>query len=200
MPTIFEEPSDSPTLRFTFDDDWDVVRLDEDSFFRKRLMPLQLTGAVDFLCVYRRRELWFIEVKDHRGSRIELKNAEKMHAGDTLLLHVARKVKDCVACVVGAARHTVGDGTIWRTAAEVMHARSLAVKVVLWLECDLPRRRRKPVAEATRVQLMKQQASVRTDELKGLLSWLTRDVLVANQSVGALPGVIVENVGRAGSR
>jgi hypothetical protein len=91
-------------LRFTFDDAWSVTKLDEHAFFKKRLMPTQLTRAVDFLGLRKQSALYFIEVKDYRGSAIELKNDEKMCKGDTLFHEVARKSKDSVACVAGAAR------------------------------------------------------------------------------------------------
>lgn len=34
---------DADGLRFTFSDDWRVVKLDEHRFFKKGLMPLQAT-------------------------------------------------------------------------------------------------------------------------------------------------------------
>ena len=45
MPTIIVEQN----LRFTFDDAWSVIKLDEHPFFRERLMPLQFDDAVYFL-------------------------------------------------------------------------------------------------------------------------------------------------------
>ncbi len=78
-------------LRFTFDDTWNVTKLDAHPFFRERLMPLQLTRAVDFLALRGQAALYFIEVKDFRGSDIQLKNEEKLCDGDTLFLQVARK-------------------------------------------------------------------------------------------------------------
>jgi hypothetical protein len=193
MPTTKEKGN----LRFTFDGSWDVVRLDKHSFYKERLMPLQLTRAVDFLALRRHGDLYFIEVKDFRGSAIELKNEEKMCDGDTLFLQVARKVKDSVVCIAGAAR-VLGE-VFWSRCGDVLRRRQSIVKVVYWLEFDLGRRahgRNLPWIQ----QEMRVQATARANELKARLNWLTKQVVVTNQDLdpGALPGVTVENVARAG--
>lgn len=137
MPIVFEEPPANPSLRFTFDDDWQVIKLDDHRCFTERLMPLQLTRAVDFLGIYRKRGLYLIEVKDYRGSRIELKNEEKMFEGDTLFQQIGRKVKDSIACIIGAARRESEE--FWTECANIIRERHLTIKTVFWLEFDLPR-------------------------------------------------------------
>ena len=186
-------------LRFTFDGNWSVIKLDGHEFFEQRLMPMQLTGAADFLGLHRKPALYVIEVKDYRGSEIQLKNNEKMCEGDTLLFQVARKCKDSVACVVGAARVLRDD--FWARCVDVLRTRQSIVKVVFWLEFDLGRRGRGRSAEWMQ-QEMRTRALVRADELKARLSWLTKEVVVTNQALaaGELPGVTVENVQRAGHR
>ncbi len=195
MPTTHDEGN----LRFTFDDQWRVVKLDQGAFFRDNLMPLQLTKCVDFLGLYRNNVAYLVEVKDYRGSRIELKNAEKMHAGDTLHLQVARKVKDSVACLVGAAR-TAKDGLSRGCAGKMLESAD-RLRVVFWLEFDLghrPRRRHSAQHKAD----MKAEASTREKQLKRALTWLTKRVTVANQQVApaALPGTTVQDIARAGDR
>jgi hypothetical protein len=187
-------------LRFTFDDAWSVTKLDEHAFFKKRLMPTQLTRAVDFLGLRKQSALYFIEVKDYRGSAIELKNDEKMCKGDTLFHEVARKSKDSVACVAGAARVLRGD--FWSHCADVLRKPESIVMVVLWLEFDLGRRGHGRnstwVEQETRAFAM-----TKAKLLKVALAWLTKQVLVTNQTLLAaeeLPGVTVEDVGRAGHR
>jgi hypothetical protein len=187
-------------LRFTFDDTWNVTKLDEHPFFRDRLMPLQLTCAVDFLALRQQAALYFIEVKDFRGSRIELKNAEKLCDGDTLFLQVARKSKDSVVCIAGAAR-VLKDDAFWSQCADVLRKPRTIVKVVFWLEFDLGRRahgRNPPWVQRE----MRAQATTRENVLKARLNWLTREVVVTNQAInrGVLPGVTVENIARAGQR
>jgi hypothetical protein len=195
MPTAFVEEN----LRLTFDDTWVALKLDQDVFFLERLMPIQLTRAMDLLGLHRQSELYLIEVKDFRGSAIELKNHDKMCAGDTLLLQVARKAKDSVACVAGAAR-CLRDA-FWSQCADVLRKPESIVKVVFWLEFDLGRRGNgRPPAWVE--QEMKVQATTRENRLKARLNWLTRQVVVTNQTINprALPGVRVENVARAGRR
>ena len=194
MPTTHDEEN----LRFVFDDQWQVVTLDQSDFFRENLMPLQLTKSVDFCGVYRNNVVYLVEVKDYRGSRIELKNDEKMHAGDALYLQVARKVKDSVACLVGAAR--TQQKPLWRSCAGKMLAGG-GLRVVFWLEFDLGHRRRYRHA-AHREADMKAEASTREKQLKHALSWLTKHVAVANQHVdpATLPGATVRDIARAGDR
>ena len=189
---------DEGNLRFTFDDDWEVVKLDEHAFFCQRLMPLQLTRAVDFLGLHGRSELYLIEAKDFRGSATELRNREKMCDGDNLHLQIARKSKDSVVCVAGAAR-TLKDA-FWSKCADVLRKPQATVKVVFWLEFDLSGQRGRG-RNHTWVELeMRTQAANREKQLKTRLNWLTRQVVVTNQTIdaGALPGVSVENIERAG--
>ncbi len=195
MPKMFVEEN----LRFTFDDEWSVIKLDEDPFFRKRLMPLQLTRAVDFLGLYRDSALYFIEVKDYRGSAIELKNDEKMCAGDRLFHQIGRKSKDSVACVAGAARLLRDE--FWGKCTDLLRRPHSVVKVVFWLEFDLGLRGHKRNPNWIEQEL-RTQATNRENLLKAHLNWLKGEVVVANQSIGrgALPGVVVENVARAGNR
>ena len=186
-------------LRFTFDDAWSVTKLDDCPFFRDRLMPMQLTGAFDFLALRRPAALYFIEVKDYRGSAIELKNSEKMCDADALFLQVARKSKDSVACIAGAAR--VLNDAFWSQCADVLRKLQSVVKVVFWLEFDLGRRALGRNPEWIR-QEIRSRAKTQANVLKSRLNWLTKAVVVTNQaiSVGELPGVSVENLARAGQR
>ncbi len=195
MPQTFVEEN----LRFTFDDAWSVIKLDEDPFFVNRLRPVQLTRAVDFLGLHRQSALYFIEVKDYRGSAIELKNQEKMCMGDTLYHQVARKSKDSVVCIAGAARLLTD--AFWSHCADVLRKPQSIVKVVLWLEFDLGRRGHG--RDSTWVeQETRMLATTKAKSLKAALTWLTKEVLVTNQTLAAreLPGVTVENVARAGHR
>jgi hypothetical protein len=194
MPTTHDEQN----LRFEFNDDWRVEKLDECQFFRENLMPLQLTKSVDFLGLYG-NIAYLVEVKDYRGSRIELKNDEKMHANDTLHLQVARKVKDSVACVIGGA--CTRREKFWRDCTDKILATGESLRVVFWLEFDLGHRRSYKHPWQRKADL-KAEASTRLKQLKQVLSWLTKHVAVVNQEIDPtkLPGTVVQNIARVAPR
>lgn len=188
MPSVVDVDS----LRFTFGDDWRVMKLDDHPFFKKRLMPLQVTGAVDILGLYRGRCLYLIEAKDYRGRPIQLSNAEKDAGADNLELKVARKVKDSVACIMGAAR-TMPDEW-WRRCADVLCERHLPLSVVFWLEFEPKHAPRGPKLAERRIALTKREAASRERLLRKNLAWLTKQVVVVNRAIdaGELPDVTVE--------
>lgn len=70
---------DEKLLRFSFDDDWRVLKWDEHPSYTGGLSKTSGTKAVDFLGIHLDAP-WFIEVKDFRGYRIE--NKERISAGD----------------------------------------------------------------------------------------------------------------------
>jgi hypothetical protein len=188
MPSVVDVDS----LRFIFGDDWRVIKLDEHAFFKQRLMPLQVTRAVDIVGLYRGRSLYLIEAKNYLSRPILLSNAEKDIAGDSLELKVARKAKDSVACIMGASRTTVDEW--WASCADAVRARHLLLKVVLWLEFEPKRTPRGPRLAQRRVELIKQEALVRERSLRNRLAWLTKEVVVVNRAIhaGALPDTKVE--------
>jgi hypothetical protein len=194
MPTTIDEGN----LRFVFSDDWRVLKLDQDEFFRRNLMPLQLTKAVDFVGMHGNGELFLIEVKDFRGRRIELKNHEAACGGDSLELQLARKVKDSVSGIIGASRTRPKSEEFWIDCGYALR-RSGSLKVVCWLEFDEgPASARKKDYLRKR---MKTHADTRRKQYKKRLAWLTRDIDVLNQRIGPqrLPGVTVTDLGRVGS-
>jgi hypothetical protein len=86
-------------LLFEFGDRWCVFKLDEHRDYRERIGKLDETKAVDFLGILDDKELYFIEVKNYRGDRIESK--DKLLKGE-LQQELAQKVRDSVACIIGA--------------------------------------------------------------------------------------------------
>jgi hypothetical protein len=172
-------------LRFRFDDTWAVIKYDDHSDYVERIQHLPETKGVDFVAVLDERFLYFIEVKDFRGHRIE--NRARVKDGD-LAIEVAQKVRDTIAGIVAA--HHRGSTEEWSRFIECLTNSVNPVRVLLWLEDDLPsgpRGRRH------------NQASVMTDRLKQHLSWLTPRVFVVGLTVGAAPnGLTVTNLPGAG--
>lgn len=88
-------------LDFVFGERWQILKLDEHKDYRLRIGKLESTKAVDFIGILDQKELYLIEVKDLRGDRIA--NKDRLLKGQ-LAIEIAQKVKDSVACIVGAYR------------------------------------------------------------------------------------------------
>ncbi len=168
-------------LRFQFGDSWFVIKYDEHSDYREWIERLDGTKAVDFVAIQRDSQLFLIEVKDFRGHRIE--NQPRLREGE-LALEVGQKVRDTVAGIV-AAYHR-GNDEDWGRAVRRMGCRESPVRVILWLEQDLP-----PGSRGRRHN----QASVLTDALRRKLQWLTPRILVVSLRTGNAPdGLQVTNL------
>ncbi len=170
-------------LQFTFGPRWEVAKLDEHPAYRQGIEKLSHTKAVDFLAVLDGHALYFMEVKDFRSYRIE--NERRLTTGE-LTLEWGHKVRDSVACIVGAYRQS--EETLWNRCVAILRDKGQEIKVVLWLEYDPPRYDRK------RQQV---QASIDQNILKKKFKWLTNKVLVVNLQNNTLPDLSVENLARS---
>lgn len=171
-------------LAFDFDHRWRIFKLDAHRDYRERIGKLEGTKAVDFLAVLDETELSLIEVKDFRGHRIESK--ARLSKGE-LAVEVAQKVRDSLACMIGA-HHTSTLTEHWEPFIRFLCNRQGSIKIVLWLEEDLP-----PPHPRLR---QKAKASVETNIFKQKLTWLTSHVLVCGKDKEGLPGVQVSNLPR----
>lgn len=165
-------------LLFTFEDSWQVVKLDDHRAYRSGLGKLAGSKAVDFLGIHQ-NQLYFIEAKDFRGHRIE--NQQRLRSGQ-LGTEIAQKVRDSVACIVAA--HRQSGNSEWQPFLKILRDQRKLVKVVVWLEHDLP---------ADPYTRNKDRASIATKEFKKKLRWLTTTVLVANMADNPLPALDVTN-------
>jgi hypothetical protein len=175
---------DESGLRFEFDATWQhAVKWDDSTAYRDgigKLLPG--TKAVDILC-RGQKQCCLIEVKNFRGHRIE--NKGRLANGE-LMEEVAQKARDTLAGVLGAARMR-GEHEHWEPYAKAMASQE-HLRVVLWLEEDLT----PPPGPGTRDERWKTQLSVRQNELKQRLRWLTTHVLVTSaREAERLPGVRV---------
>jgi len=176
---------DEENLRFRFDDTWVAIKYDDHRDYVERIQRLPETKAVDFVAVLDEWFLYFIEVKDFRGHRIE--NRTRVQDGE-LAIEVAQKVRDTIAGIVAA--HHRGSTEEWFRFIECLTNSVNPVRVLLWLEDDLP-----PGPRGRRHN----QASVVTDRLKHHLRWLSPRVFVVGLTVGAaLDGLTVTNLPGAG--
>lgn len=90
-------------LKFTFDEKGEVIKFDEDKFYRKYFMKLPEAKGVDF--IYNDNEnLIFLEVKDCYG--YEKENLYRIGPSKEGELsfdeEVAKKVESTIACLVGS--------------------------------------------------------------------------------------------------
>lgn len=169
---------DEGSIRFEFGRRWDVMKLDEHLDYRERLAKVDGTKAVDFLGIVDQESLYFIEVKDFRDHRIE--NKERLQTGE-LANEVGQKVRDSIACIVGAYR-TTSFFNAWHLFSNLLHDKRKPIIIVVWLEYDLPtypRLRRKALA------------SIGANVFKTKLGWLTSRVIVANAGESTIPDLQV---------
>jgi len=170
-------------LAFTFGERWQVGKLDEHRDYRRGLGTLEGSKAVDFLGILDGRELYLIEVKNFRHYRIE--NKERLSTGE-LALELAQKVRDSLACLIGAY-HTSDEPDFWQPVVKLLCHQKRKIKIVLWLEHDLPP---SPLARQKVVQLVSKKV------FKSRLTWLTSQVILESRDGQRLPDLQVSNLPR----
>jgi hypothetical protein len=174
--------------RFSFDEQlWKVENYDKHPFYLKQIAGRAETKAVDFVGLQGGESgiLFWIEIKDFRGYRVPQK---QLHPTESLAGEIAQKVRDSVAGILGA-HHTSGNAEVWLPFVKAMWEKN-TMKVLLWLEEDLPRSPR---------GRRENQASVQADKIKRNLRWLTSKVFVVSGKAGGCPeGLVVTDLPGAG--
>jgi hypothetical protein len=174
-------------LRFEFGPSWqDARKYDEHEVYRAGLEGLKAKVACEacgsqFLCQRCGREadadsravdivgryrgqLYLIEVKDFREHEVE----NRARIGRGLAIEVARKVRDTLAGMVGAAHGR--DGPSWKPLVEPLLQKQ--PHVLLWLEEDL---------RPERIEKRGHPAPDVAESLRICLRWLSQTVMVVNQ-------------------
>lgn len=177
MQTTFQENF----LRFEFRETWQVIQLDDHPSYRKGIEKLGETKAIDFLGVHN-NVLYLVEVKDFRTHRIP--NQRRLTDGE-LAIEFGQKVRDSIACIISSARNPTY-AELFQEFAKGLKA-GKTVKVVLWLEHDLPN------YNSMRAKV---RASTDSNYFKKHLKWFPSHVLVANVSNNQLPDTQVSNLSR----
>ncbi|MGE0083265.1 MAG: hypothetical protein AB7S75_02460 [Desulfococcaceae bacterium] len=173
---------DEENLSFSFGDQWQVCKLDDHPFYRNRMEKIDGTKALDFLGIYDKKELYFIEVKDFREYRIKSK---KRISNGELIIEIAQKVTGSISCIIGAYRME-NNPELWNPYAEMLLNKSIKLKVILWLETDFPL---DYVSER-----QKGRNSVSTKILKQKMNWITSHVLSCSLRENKLPDMEVRNL------
>ncbi len=169
--TIFKESE----LKFEFSNDWWVVQYDDLADYRKLSNAIEGSKAVDFIGVLNDKTLSFIEVKNFREHRIETK--PRISGGDDPIeLEVAQKVRDTLAGVLAASRHSTHLKSEWTKVVGFLKETEKNIEVILWLEEDLPPQY-SPVLRAKKMQA---NGGILVKRLKQKMNWLTNRVFVCN--------------------
>ena len=127
-------------LRFRFDDSWHAIKYDGHPDHEK-IKRLHGTKAVDFVAV-RGGQALFIEVKNcSRGYRIETRQESSCSVARIKNLTSRPKwhckVRDSITGIVAACHGSAAED--WRPVVACLVKSEPSVKVLLWLEQDLPR-------------------------------------------------------------
>ena len=167
-------------LRFEFPDSWRVVKYDDPgSFYGRKMERLDGTKAVDILALSPDPVLYFVEVKDFRGYRIE----NKPRRTGLLWNEVAQKVRDTLAGIVGAYRDPNWTDDFAPFVRQLRRP-AASIRIVAWIEDD------------GHANDLKRRAATDTSMLKRKVRWLTPRAIVAGSYTGAdaLSGVGVVNL------
>ena len=172
------------SLQFTFDASWNVFKYDDTPDYRKGIGALPETKAVDFIGV-QRHVLFFIEIKDFRGHRIE--NQDRLLKGH-LAIEIGQKVRDSIAGLVSAHRAASNQDAFSPYVRPLFNLDD-EIRVIVWIEQDLPNYN--PKREKAR-------KSVEGNVFKQKLRWFTSRVLVSNVDNNPLQqsGLTVRNLAR----
>ncbi|MCA9998644.1 MAG: hypothetical protein KDE56_22930 [Anaerolineales bacterium] len=160
-----------------------TFQFDKHVDYQKASNALQQTKGVDFLGIQDETVLFFLEIKDFRGARIQ--NKKRLETGE-LTTEVGHKVRDSVACMIGA-NHTSSDPQHWHPYLKLLFNPTTPIWVILWLETD--------VVAQHKIQKQKVNDQTLRHDLKRKLRWLTTKVEVCSQNnpPRSVPGVQVIN-------
>lgn len=178
-------------IRFTFDDDWSIVKWDDSDTYRLQIGKLQGeshgTKAVDMIGL-RDGSPYLFEVKDFRDPSIAIANLQR-----DLPLEIGFKVRDTTAGLVGAAARRV-KGTPAEWLATVACNDATVVRVVAWIAEDTAR---PGVPEHKR----KARLSERRASIAQRLAWLTIQRCIQVEDPlreMSVPGVTARSLAGAG--
>lgn len=156
-------------LCFQFEEEnWQVVKYDEENNYLEVSRKLQGTKAIDFLGIYNNKSLIFFEIKNFRGYGMQPKTQKRVaSAMEDLSTEIAQKVKDTIAIICGINKNiSFDENNIWCQSAEYLF-NDKQIIVIAWIEEDDNKQ-------------VKAEMATRTDKLKQKLSWLTNYVYIDN--------------------
>ncbi|HEU4533665.1 MAG TPA: hypothetical protein VFS00_06090 [Polyangiaceae bacterium] len=190
---------DEGDLCFAFGDRWQAEKWDTCGTYARGIGRLsgeldaggtprpEGTKAVDFVGVLDGEKLYFFEVKDFRGHRIE-NRARQLRE---LPLEIGLKVRDTIAGLVGAYVKQGGPPWVERC-GRALAERHHQLHVVVWIADDAVRPNEPLGKRAAR-------DSTRLQQIKQKLAWVTPRVWVEDPlRQDVVPDILVENLPGAG--
>ncbi len=175
MTTVFEEGRQ----KFVFDDNWQVVKLDESLAFLRGTKKVRYSRAVDFVGIYKNQSLYFIEAKNYTNDLQQLKQDVK---DGSLLDSIVYKVRDSFACIAISSQVIEGHFQLQPFREFLLRLSSQGRKrvfIIFWLEYD----RHHIKSEV-----------IRTRELRRKLSWFRNYANIAHSGSISVPGLKIENL------
>lgn len=126
-------------LKFSFqDENWWVIKFDEDINYTKVTKNLQGTKGVDFVGILNSENLFFFEIKNFRNHTLDMHSQERLaNSAEDLTTKIAQKVKDSLACILGASRNATNNQEKWRKACHLISANK-SFRIIAWIEEDIP--------------------------------------------------------------
>lgn len=183
---VFEESN----LKFTFHRNiWEVVKFDDDENidYHKVSKNIQGTRAVDFIGILNSRSLYFFEIKNFRGHGNDPQSQIRLsHGAEKLTSEIAQKVRDSVACIVGASRNSTNRAQFWQDTLNIIKDNH-DFRIIAWIEEDT-------TTDSYKIKYRKSVLTTRNSKLKNKLNWLCSRIFITsiNESSLDISGLTVE--------
>lgn len=113
------------------------LKFDENIAYKKVDKMLKPTKGVDFIYIYDKEKIVFVEVKNFRGHTNDPASKKKFKAdAEELMKAIAIKVRDSIACGMSSARFSTNDSKFWKLFSKAFLNEDKPVIVIAWLELD----------------------------------------------------------------
>jgi len=178
-------------LSFEFNEDWYVIKYDEQSYYRKTLSQSMESGfkATDIVGAYRNSICLLLEIKDYRG-----KSKKRLTGRKELIHNFKLKVKDTILGIIGGFLKD-NRGADWNEIAMALIHKSKKPKIYLWIEqerqTNRANKKRIKSSRDTLQKCLQKEMNWLTDSKNVRLLWM-------DNYEKALPGVIAHNLPGAG--
>lgn len=159
-------------IKFTFNaNEWELVKFDDKTNldYHKVANNIANTKAVDFVGIFNSQSLFFFEIKNFRSHTHDAQTQVRLANGaEDLTSEIAQKVRDTLACIVGASRNSTHNPQFWNKTLDLI-SNNHEFRIIAWIEEDTE-------IKPYRQKFLKNAMTTRTSKLKSKLNWLTSRV------------------------